>query len=90
MTASDFIPTTPGQPTFCQGEAQDQPLFCIEAGIPCQLAREQVSELLGCVCDLTLSGIMEEKPQWPWAAYYLSTFAKALLDDAELGMSPSR
>lgn len=60
MTASDFIPATPGQTTFYQGEAQDQPLFRIEAGIPCWHAREQVSELLGCVCDLTLSGIMDE------------------------------
>lgn len=42
---------------------------------------------MGCVRDLTISGIMEEKPQMLWAAYYLSALAKALMDDAELGMS---
>jgi hypothetical protein len=41
---------------------------------------------MGCVCDLTITGIMEEKPQLIWASYYLSALAKALMDDAELGM----
>ncbi len=40
---------------------------------------------MGCVCDLTITGIMEEKPQLIWA-YYLSALAKALMDDADLGM----
>jgi len=30
---------------------------------------------------------MEDKPQLLWASYYLSAMAKALLDDAELGMA---
>ncbi|MEW9680011.1 hypothetical protein [Pseudomonas sp. TE50-2] len=33
-----------------------------------------------------ITGIMEEKPQLLWASYYLSALAKALMDDAELGM----
>lgn len=78
--------TTPGKTIFYQAEGQTQPLFCIAPGIPCQNAREQASELMGCVRDLTISGLMDEKPQLIWASYYLSALAKALLDDAELGM----
>ncbi|MEN5109987.1 DUF3077 domain-containing protein [Pseudomonas sp. TWI672] len=78
--------TTPGKTMFYQAEGQTQPLFCIAPGIPCQDAREQASELMGCVRDLTITGLMEENPQLIWASYYLSALAKALLDDAELGM----
>ncbi|MDR2305964.1 MAG: DUF3077 domain-containing protein [Paucimonas sp.] len=87
MTTDDTTPnTTEGKTKFYQGEGQTVPLFCIEPGIPCQHAREQASELMGCVRDLTIAGIMEEKPQLLWASYYLSALAKALMDDAELGM----
>ncbi|QVM93010.1 DUF3077 domain-containing protein [Pseudomonas entomophila] len=87
MTTDDTNPnTTAGKTKFYQGEGQTVPLFCIESGIPCQHAREQASELMGCVRDLTIAGIMEEKPQLLWASYYLSALAKALMDDAELGM----
>ncbi|GLH31762.1 MULTISPECIES: DUF3077 domain-containing protein [Pseudomonas] len=78
--------TTPGKTMFYQAEGQTQPLFCIAPGIPCQNAREQASELMGCVRDLTITGLMEDSPQLIWASYYLSALAKALLDDAELGM----
>ncbi|MEN4829792.1 DUF3077 domain-containing protein [Pseudomonas sp. P39-UII1] len=78
--------TTPGKTTFYQAEDRTQPLFCIAPGIPCQNAREQASELMGCVRELTITGLMDEKPQFLWASYYLSALAKALLDDAELGM----
>jgi len=88
MSTDDTTPhTTVGKTRFYQGEGHTDPLFCIEPGIPCQHAREQASELMGCVCDLTITGIMEEKPQLIWASYYLSALAKALMDDAELGMS---
>ena len=30
---------------------------------------------------------MEDKPQLLWASHYLCEMAKALLDDAELGMT---
>ncbi|WP_144415515.1 DUF3077 domain-containing protein, partial [Pseudomonas putida] len=30
--------------------------------------------------------VMDEKPMMVWAAHYLSALAKALMDDAELGM----
>ncbi|WP_144173739.1 DUF3077 domain-containing protein [Pseudomonas sp. Kh13] len=36
--------------------------------------------------ELTITGLMDEKPMMIWAAHYLSAMAKALMDDAELGM----
>jgi len=71
---------------FYQGENKTHALFCIASGIPCQDAREQASELKGYVRDLTIDGLMDNKPQLLWASHYLSALAKALMDDAELGM----
>ena len=71
---------------FYQGENKTHALFCIASGIPCQDAREQASELMGYVRDLTIDGLMDNKPQLLWASHYLSALAKALMDDAELGM----
>ena len=85
MTTDD-TKTTVGKTRFYQGEKKTQPLFCIEPGISCQDAREQASELMGVVRDLTITGVMEDNPQLIWASHYLSALAKALLDDAELGM----
>lgn len=42
---------------------------------------------MGCVRDMTLTGVMDENPQLIWASHYLSALAKALMDDAELGMN---
>ncbi|MFJ4344329.1 DUF3077 domain-containing protein [Pseudomonas sp. NPDC089401] len=85
MTTEDTHFTV-GKTTFFQGENQTHPLFRIEAGIPCQHAREQASELMGYVRNMTITGVMDEKPELIWAAHYLSALAKALMDDAELGM----
>jgi len=82
---TEINPTTPGKTCFYQGEEHKQPLFQVCTGIPCQDARDQASELLGCVRDLTLTAVMDNDPQLIWAAHYLSALAKALLDDAELG-----
>ncbi|CAM4060510.1 hypothetical protein CCOS865_02629 [Pseudomonas reidholzensis] len=88
MSTEEETPnTTVGKTKFYQGEGMTQPLFCIEPGIPCQHAREQASELLGVVRELTITGVMEDNPQLVWASHYLSALAKALLDDAELGMA---
>jgi len=80
------VNTTVGKTKFYQGEGLTQPLFCIEPGIPCQHAREQASELMGCVRDLTITGVMEDNPQLIWASHYLSALAKALMDDGEWRM----
>lgn len=85
--STDTLHLTPGKTRFCQGESQPQPLFRIEPGIPCKHAREQASELLGYVRHLTLVGVMDEDPKMVWAAHYLSALAKALMDDAELGLA---
>ena len=69
-----------------QGENRTQPLFRIERDIPCERAREQASELMGYVRDLTRKGLMEGKPAFIWAGQYVCALGKALLDDAELGM----
>ncbi|MDC0690651.1 DUF3077 domain-containing protein [Mitsuaria sp. RG] len=39
------------------------------------------------VRHLTLVRVMDEDPRMVWAAHYLSALAKALMDDAELGMA---
>ena len=85
MTTEDTNCTV-GKTIFFQGENQTHRLFRIEPGIPCQNAREQASELMGYARDLTIDGLMEDKPQLIWAAHYLCALGKALLDDAELGM----
>ncbi|TLP59045.1 MULTISPECIES: DUF3077 domain-containing protein [Pseudomonas] len=87
MTTDDTMPkTTVGKTKFYQGEGHSEPLFCIEPGIPCQHAREQASELMGCVREMTLAGVLDKNEQLVWAAHYLTAMAKALMDDAELGM----
>jgi len=35
---------------------------------------------------MCIDGLMDNKPQLLWASHYLSALAKALMDDAELGM----
>ena len=85
MTTDD-TKCTVGKTIFIQGENQTHPLFRIEPGISCQNAREQASELIGYARDLTIDGLMEDKPKLIWAAHYLCALGKALLDDAELGM----
>ncbi|MBF8667852.1 DUF3077 domain-containing protein [Pseudomonas putida] len=84
MTTED-TKCTVGKTIFFQGENQP-PLFRIEPGISCQNAREQASELIGYARDLTIDGLMEDKPKLIWAAHYLCALGKALLDDAELCM----
>ncbi|MBF8723935.1 DUF3077 domain-containing protein [Pseudomonas guariconensis] len=87
MATDDIeVKTTVGKTKFYQGPGMTDPMFCIEPGIPCQYAREQASELMGYVRDMTLTGVMEDKPQLVWASHYLAALAKALMDDAELGM----
>ncbi|TDJ78273.1 DUF3077 domain-containing protein [Pseudomonas putida] len=87
MTTTAVIP---GETCFYQGEGQSQPLFRIEPGIDCQFAREQASELMGYARDMTLDGLMERNHTLIWASYYLTALAKALLDDAEIGLMKAK
>ena len=86
---SDVVqaPVTPGLTAFSAGDGSGRPLFRIEQGIPSKHAREHASELLGSVRRLTFLGVMESDTDLAWAGYYLAGMAKALLDDAELGMN---
>ena len=83
---TDETKTTPGVTYFFQGEGQTHPLFRIAEGIPCRSAREQASELMGYARDLSLTGLMDGDQQMMWASHYFAAMAKALLDDAELGL----
>ena len=85
--ANEEAQCTVGKTTFYPGQNRTHQLFRIEPGIPCQKAREHASELMGYARDLSLDGLMEDKPQLLWASHYLCVMAKALLDDAELGMT---
>jgi len=42
---------------------------------------------MGCVRDMTLAGVLDSNPKLIWASHNLSALAKALMDDAELGMN---
>ncbi|MBF8651237.1 DUF3077 domain-containing protein [Pseudomonas putida] len=77
---------TAGRTKFYQGKQQTEPLLCIEPGILCEHARAQASELVGYAQELTISGLMGEKPKLVWAPYYLGALAKTLMDDAEAGL----
>ena len=75
---------TAGKVTFCKGEGL-QRLFRVEPGISSDYALEQASVLMGCVRELTFIGVMDNEGELVWAAHYLSSMAKALIDDVEMG-----
>ncbi|MNJ31154.1 hypothetical protein D3C76_1636530 [compost metagenome] len=76
---------TPGVAGFISSKKPPMDLFTVAPGIPCGYALEQASIVLKCAHKLILSGVLEEDGDCLWAAYYLSGFAKALIDDVELG-----
>ena len=76
---------TPGITTFITTENPPMDLFRIAPGVPCDYALEQVSTLLGCVHTLVHAGTVDNDGDMLWSAYYLSAFAKAIIDDVEAG-----
>jgi len=50
--------------TFYQGENGTHSLFRIDPEIPCRDAREQSSELMGYVRELTITGLMDGAELW--------------------------
>lgn len=62
-------------------------LFRITPGVPCDYALEQASTVMGCMNKLLLAGLLDDDGDMMWAAYYLSEFAKAIVDDVGLGMT---
>lgn len=76
--------TTPGVAGFIRSKKPPADLFHVNRGIPCDYALEQASIVLKCAHRLILSGVLDEDGDSLWAAYYLSGFAKALIDDVGL------
>ncbi|MEE1868835.1 DUF3077 domain-containing protein [Pseudomonas auratipiscis] len=78
---------TVGVVNFICSEQAPMGLFRISPGVPCDYALEQASTVLGCVHKLIQAGLLDEDGEMMWAAYFLSEFAKALVDDAGLGIN---
>ena len=81
---------TAGVASFITTEDPPMDLFRINPGVPCDYALEQISTLLGCVKKLLHAGIVDGDGDMLCAAYYLSEFAKAIIDDVEVGRMWSR
>jgi len=50
---------------------------------------EQASILLASARRASYIGVMDDEPVLVWASHYLSEMAKALMDDAHMGMHKS-
>lgn len=83
---NESCPETVGIATFISSQQPPIDLFQIAPGVPCGYALEQASTLLGCVHKLIMAGVMDEDDSTVWAAYYLSGFAKAIIDDVHMGL----
>ncbi|MDD1975596.1 DUF3077 domain-containing protein [Pseudomonas tussilaginis] len=80
---------TVGIASFIQSQEPAIDLFRISPGVPCDYALEEASTLLGCVHKLILIGVTDKDEDTILAAYYLSGFAKAIIDDVGLAMTKS-
>ncbi|MGH8482786.1 MAG: DUF3077 domain-containing protein [Pseudomonas sp.] len=78
---------TAGVVDFIRSPQLPKGLFRIAPGVPCDYALEQASTVLGCVHSLLRAGLVDDEGDMVWAAYYLSEFAKAIIDDVGLGMN---
>lgn len=78
--------TTAGIATSAHGLAPPDYLFRINPDVPCNYALEQASLMMGCVSRLTILGALDDDGSLVWAAHFLSSMAKALVDDVELGL----
>ena len=61
-------------------------LYRVEPGVPLDLAFDELSVLIGCIKHLNEEAEMEGDKIAGSAARILSAMAKALMEDAELGM----
>ncbi|MCO7516781.1 DUF3077 domain-containing protein [Pseudomonas guariconensis] len=75
--------TTAGVETFLE-------LFRVQPGVPLDRALDELSMLLGCIRHLTTEAEMEGDLLAGSAARVLSSMAKALINDVELGMNRAR
>jgi len=82
--------TTAGLETFLEVGNPPVGLLRVQSGIPIEAAYEQVSVLLGYIKHLVREGDMEDDHKLLGAADYLSSLAKALMNDIEMGRNKVR
>ena len=75
---------TAGVATLLEAGPLSQPLLRVLPGVPADAAYEQVSILLGYITHLIREGDAEDDHKLLGAADYLSTLAKALVNDLEI------
>ncbi|MDH0629173.1 DUF3077 domain-containing protein [Pseudomonas mosselii] len=61
-------------------------MFRVEPGNCASHAMEQASVLLDSARRASFIGVMDNEPVLVWASHYLSDMAKALMDDAHMGI----
>jgi len=66
------------------GEERFLELFCVRRGVPYDRVFEELSVLLGCIRDLTYRAEVEKDLPSLTSIRYLSSLAKALINDIEL------
>ncbi|WP_434773273.1 DUF3077 domain-containing protein [Pseudomonas entomophila] len=66
------------------GEEDFLDLFRVQRGVPYDRVFEELSVLLGCIRDLTYKAEVEKDLPSLTSVRYLSSFAKALINDIEL------
>ncbi|MDH0645411.1 DUF3077 domain-containing protein [Pseudomonas sp. GD03858] len=77
---------TVGTSTCLDGAVPGKQLFRVESGNCANHALEQASVLLDSARRASFIGVMDNEPVLVWASHYLSEMAKALMDDAHMGM----
>ncbi|WP_422403959.1 DUF3077 domain-containing protein [Pseudomonas sp. GZD-209] len=77
---------TVGSATCIAGVGEGKRLFRVEPGNCADHALEQASELLDSARRASFIGVMDNDPVLVWAGYFLGDLAKALMDDAHMGM----
>ncbi|MGE7991914.1 DUF3077 domain-containing protein [Pseudomonas sp. NPDC089554] len=77
---------TVGSATCLDGATPEKKLFRVEPGNCADHALEQASVLLDSARRASFIGVMDNEPVLIWASHFLSEMAKALMDDAHMGM----
>jgi len=77
---------TVGSVSCVDGVVEGKRLFRVEPGNCCDHAMEQASVLMDCSRRASFIGVMDDEPVLVWASHYLCEMAKALMDDAHMGM----
>ncbi len=77
---------TVGSASCLDGVVEGKRLFRVEAGNCCDHAIEQASVLMDCSRRASFIGVMDNEPELVWASHFLCEMAKALMDDAHMGL----